>query len=124
MKAVSNRPWLVPVAFLLVYVIWGSTYLAIAKAIDTIPPLLMAGSRFILAGALLYVVARLLGAPAPAKGEWRPASIVGVFLLLGGNGCVVLAQKTVPTGLAATLVAGTPIWMAIFDALRTGGRWP
>ena len=120
----NQKRWLVPVAFALVYVIWGSTYVAIAKAIETIPPFLMAGSRFLIAGALLYVVARLLGAPMPAKGEWRPAGIVGLFLLLGGNGGVVLAQKSVPTGLAATLVAGSAIWMSIFEALRPGGRWP
>src|SRR5688572_6889420 len=118
----SRKPWLVPLAFLALYVIWGSTYLAIEKAMTTIPPFLMAGSRFVIAGALLYVVARLMGAPMPAKGEWRPAGVVGLFLLLGGNGGVVLAQKSVPTALAATLVAGTGIWMAIFEALRPGGR--
>jgi len=120
----SKKPWLVPVAFLLVYVIWGSTYLAIAKAIETIPPLVMAGVRFVVAGAALYAVARLLGAPKPARGEWRPAIVVGVFLLLGGNGGVVLAQQSVPTGLTALIVAATALWMALFEALRPGGRWP
>ena len=120
----SKKPWLVPVAFLLVYVIWGSTYLAIAKAIETIPPLVMAGVRFVVAGAALYAGARLLGAPKPARGEWRPAIVVGLFLLLGGNGGVVLAQKSVPTGLTALIVAATAIWMALFEALRPGGRWP
>jgi drug/metabolite transporter (DMT)-like permease len=121
---VPPRPWLVVVAFLLVYVIWGSTYLAIQKSIATIPPLVMAGVRFVIAGAGLYAVARLFGAPKPARGEWRPAIIVGLFLLLGGNGGVVLAQKTVPTGLTALIVAATAIWMALFEALRPGGRWP
>lgn len=120
----TSPKWLVPVAFLLVYVIWGSTYFAIAKAIETIPPFLMAGTRFLIAGAVLYAAARLLGAPKPERIEWRPAAIVGLFLLLGGNGGVVLAQKTVPTGLAALLVAGVGIWMALFEALRPGGRWP
>ncbi len=120
----TKRPWLVPVAFLLVYVIWGSTYLAIHVAIDTIPPFVMAGLRFLVAGAVLYAVARLLGAPKPERGEWRPAAIVGLFLLLGGNGGVVLAQKTVPSGLASLLVAGVAIWMALFEALRRGGKWP
>jgi drug/metabolite transporter (DMT)-like permease len=118
------RPWLVPLAFGLVYVIWGSTYLAIRIAIDTIPPFLMAGTRFLAAGAVLYAVARLAGAPKPAKGEWGPASIVGLFLLLGGNGLVVFGQKTVPSGLASLIVAGVALWMALFEALRPGGRWP
>jgi len=120
----DRRPWLVPLAFALVYVIWGSTYLAIKLAIDTIPPFVMAGTRFLVAGAALYTVARLLGAPKPARSEWGPASIVGLFLLLGGNGLVVFGQKTVPSGLASLIVAGVALWMALFDALRPGGRWP
>jgi drug/metabolite transporter (DMT)-like permease len=120
----DRRPWLIPVAFGLVYVIWGSTYLAIKLAIETIPPFLMAGTRFLVAGGVLYAVARLLGAPKPARGEWGPASIVGLFLLLGGNGLVVFGQKTVPSGLASLIVAGVALWMALFDALRPGGRWP
>jgi drug/metabolite transporter (DMT)-like permease len=120
----ASPKWLVVVAFLLVYLIWGSTYLAIAKAIDTIPPFVMAGTRFLAAGGVLYAAARLMGAPKPVGIEWRTASIVGLFLLLGGNGGVVLAQRTVPSGLAALIVAGSAIWMSIFDALRPGGRWP
>lgn len=120
----DRRPWLVPVAFLLVYVIWGSTYLAIDRAIQTIPPFVMAGTRFLVAGAVLYAASRLLGAPKPERGEWRPAAIVGLFLLLGGNGGVVQAQVTVPSGLASLIVAGVAIWMALFEALRPGGRWP
>jgi drug/metabolite transporter (DMT)-like permease len=84
----------------------------------------MAGTRFLVAGAVLYAIARLFGAPKPERAEWRPAAIVGLFLLLGGNGGVVLAQKTVPSGLAALLVAGTAIWMTIFGALLPGGTWP
>ncbi len=84
----------------------------------------MAGTRFLVAGGVLYVIARLMGAPKPERIEWRPAVIVGLFLLLGGNGGVVMAQKTVPSGLAALIVAGVAIWMALFDALRPGGKWP
>ena len=120
----TKKPWLVPVAFLLVYLIWGSTYLAIHVAIGTIPPFVMAGLRFLVAGAVLYAVARLLGAPKPERVEWRPAAIVGLFLLLGGNGGVVMAQKSVPSGLASLIVAGVAIWMALFEALRRGGKWP
>jgi len=121
---VVKRPWLVPLAFLLVYVIWGSTYLAIKISIETIPPFVMAGVRFLVAGAALYAGARLAGAPAPVGVEWRTAAIVGLFLLLGGNGGVVMAQKSVPSGLASLIVAGVAIWMALFEALRPGGRWP
>jgi len=124
MNTRSRPGWLVPLAFGLVYVLWGSTYLAIKLAIETIPPFVMAGARFLIAGGLLYAVARLLGAPRPARGEWGPASIVGLFLLLGGNGLVVLGQKTVPSGLASLIVAGVALWMALFDALRPGGKWP
>jgi drug/metabolite transporter (DMT)-like permease len=121
---IAERRWLVPVAFLLVYVIWGSTYLAIHEAIKTIPPFVMAGVRFLVAGAVLYAIARMMGAPRPQKGEWKPAAIVGLFLLLGGNGGVVQAQLTVPSGIAALIIAGVAIWMALFEAIRPGGRWP
>lgn len=120
----SSPKWLVVVAFLLIYVIWGSTYLAIHEAIKTIPPFVMAGVRFLVAGGILYAAARLLGAPRPERGEWRPAMIVGLFLLVGGNGGVVLGQKSVPSGMAALIIAGVAIWMAIFEAVRPGGRWP
>ncbi|HEU4339872.1 MAG TPA: EamA family transporter, partial [Planctomycetota bacterium] len=120
----SSPKWLVVVAFLLIYLIWGSTYLAIDRAIQTIPPFVMAGVRFLVAGAVLYAVARLFGAPQPQRGEWKPAAIVGLFLLLGGNGGVVQAQLTVPSGIASLIIAGVAIWMALFEAIRPGGRWP
>ena len=111
-------------AFVAVYVIWGSTYLAIRFAIETLPPLLMAATRFLIAGGLLYGVVRLRGAARPRAVHWRSALVVGGLLLLGGNGGVVLAERTVPSGLAALLVSTVPIWMALIEWLRPGGRRP
>ena len=100
-------------AFAAVYVIWGSTYLAIRFAIETLPPFLMAGARFLTAGSILYLLARSSGAPAPRRVHWGSAAFVGGFLLLGGNGAVVFAQQYVPSGLAALLVATEPLWVVV-----------
>ena len=102
-------------AFAAVYLIWGSTYLAILFAIRSIPPLLMAGARFLVAGAILYVIARLSGAARSNRIEWRTAVIVGGCLLVGGNGGVTLAEQYVPSGLAALLVATVPLYMALLS---------
>jgi drug/metabolite transporter (DMT)-like permease len=104
-------------AFAAVYVIWGSTYLAILFAIRSIPPLLMAGARFLLAGAILYTIARVTGAPRSNRAEWRTALIVGTCLLVGGNGGVTLAEQYVPSGLAALLVATVPLYIALLSWL-------
>jgi len=74
------------IAIISVYVVWGSTYLAIRFAVQTMPPFLMAGVRFLISGSLLYFVRRFLGDPPPTRQEWRSASIIGIFLLVGGNG--------------------------------------
>jgi drug/metabolite transporter (DMT)-like permease len=107
-----------------VYIVWGSTYLAIRFAVETMPPFLMAGVRFLIAGAVLYAFRRLGGDPAPLRIEWRSAAIVGLFLLVGGNGSVVWAEQRVPSGIAALLVGSAPLWMVLIDALRPGGRRP
>lgn len=104
-------------AFASIYVIWGSTYLAILFAIRTIPPLLMAGTRFLCAGAILYLAARLSGASRSRPIEWRTALIVGACLLLGGNGGVTLAEQYVPSGLAALLVATVPLYVVLLSWL-------
>jgi drug/metabolite transporter (DMT)-like permease len=111
-------------AFAAIYLIWGSTYLAIHFAIETLPPFLMAGARFLVAGGFLYLVLRLRGTPAPTRDQWRAGAIVGVLLLLGGNGSVVWAQQTVPSGIAALLVAMVPLWMVLIDWLRPAGVRP
>jgi len=104
-------------AFAALYVIWGSTYLGILFAIDSIPPLLMAGSRFLTAGVLLYAIARWQGAARSGWIDWRTAAIVGACLLLGGNGGVTLAEQYVPSGLAAVVVATVPIYIALLGWL-------
>jgi drug/metabolite transporter (DMT)-like permease len=112
-------------AFAAVYLIWGSTYLAIKYAIETLPPFLMAGMRFTLAGLLVYGWMRLRQhAPAPTRVHWRSAFNVGGLLLLGGNGLICWAELHVPSGLAALLVATVPMWMVILDWLFTRGPRP
>lgn len=102
-------------AFAIVYVVWGSTYLAIRFAIETLPPFLMASARFLIAGTLLYAWARARGAARPTRAQWRGAAIVGGLLFVGGNGAVVVAEQWVPSGLVALLVAAVPVWMVILD---------
>lgn len=122
----SNSPSLLRVAVALaaVYVIWGSTYLAIAVAIETLPPFWMAGIRFIISGALLYGLARWQGAPRPAPVHWRSAALVGALLLFIGNGGVVWAEQRVASGVAALLVSTTPLWMVLFRWWQPGGERP
>jgi drug/metabolite transporter (DMT)-like permease len=100
-------------AFAALYVIWGSTYLGILFAIETIPPLLMAGTRFLLAGFILYAIARWQGAPKETFTNWRTALIIGGCLLLGGNGGVTLSEQYISSGLASVIVATVPIYMAL-----------
>ena len=104
-------------AFAGIYLIWGSTYLGILFAIRSIPPFLMAGARFLVAGVIMYAIARFQGAPQPERSTWRTALIVGGCLLLGGNGGVTISEKWVPTGLAALLVATVPIYIALLGWL-------
>ena len=109
-----KKIWIIA-AFAALYLIWGSTYLGILFAIQSIPPFLMAGARFSLAGLLMYTAARLQGAPKPEPVTWRSASIVGACLLLCGNGGVTISEKWVPTGLAALLVATVPIYITLLS---------
>jgi drug/metabolite transporter (DMT)-like permease len=108
----------IALAFLSIYTIWGSTYLAIRFAIETLPPFLMAAIRFLIAGGVLCAWTRLRGAPSPSRANWKAATIVGGLLLLGGNGGVVKAEQVFPSGLTAVLITTVPIWMAIFELLR------
>jgi drug/metabolite transporter (DMT)-like permease len=107
-----------------IYIVWGSTYLAILFVIETIPPFLAAGFRFLIAGAVLYIFCRLRGDQAPRRIEWRSAALIGLFLLLGGNGGVMWAEQRVSSGIAALMIASVPLWMALLDAIRPGGRRP
>ena len=110
-------------AFAALYVIWGSTYLGIRFAIETMPPFTMAGVRFVAAGAILYAWSRARGAVPATRPQWRTAVVVGACLLLGGNGGVTWAEQYVPSGVAALIVASTPMWMVLLDAVRLRA-WP
>lgn len=110
--------WRVPAAFAAVYIIWGSTYLAIRFAVETMPPFLMAGSRFLLAGTILYAVMRRRGVARPTALHWRSALIVGALMLLVGNGGVVWAEQVVPSSIASLMVATVPLWMVVLNWLR------
>jgi drug/metabolite transporter (DMT)-like permease len=111
--------------FLAIYVIWGSTYLAIRFAIESIPPFLMAGIRWIVPGSALIAWARLLGkAPAPTRQHWKNTAIVGILLIVGGNGIVSWSEQWVPSGLASLLIATVALWMALlpWGIARARGR--
>ena len=123
-SAVPPSRTLLVLAFAALYVIWGSTYLAIRFAIETVPPFLMAGVRFLVAGALLYGWARWRGAPVPGKKELGAAVVIGALLLVGGNGGVCWAEQRVPSSLAALLVSIMPLWVVLWDWLRPGGSAP
>lgn len=114
--------WKIAAAFFAVYVFWGMTYLAMRVAVEDIPPYLMAGSRFIVAGAVLYAWARRNGGGSPTPEQWRATAMVGGFLLLGGNASVAWAEQRVTSGLAALLIGVMPIWMVSLEWLRNGSR--
>jgi len=101
-------------AFAAVYLIWGSTYLAIRFAVETLPPFLMGGVRYGSAGILMYAWLRARGAPKPTATQWRAAAVVGAFMLLGGNGLVNWSEQYVPSGMAALIVGTVPIWFVTF----------
>jgi drug/metabolite transporter (DMT)-like permease len=105
---------------LAVYLIWGTTYLGIRVVNETMPPLLSAGVRFVIAGAALYAWAIRRGdreGDRPTAIQWRSALMVGALLLVGGNGGVVWAERTVPSGVVALIIALVPLWMALFDRI-------
>ncbi|MGB3393315.1 MAG: drug/metabolite exporter YedA [Stenotrophomonas sp.] len=125
----APRGGLVAVALLLVYVVWGSTYLGIRLALEGgMPPLsVISGVRFVIAGSVLYGLLRWRGVAAPTRAQWRTLAVMGLCLLFLGNGMVVLAERDVSSGLAAVAVASVPLWMALFSAIRgekvIGGEW-
>ena len=110
------------VAYLVVCVVWGSTYLAIRVGVGVLPPFLFAGLRFVIAGLLLLTVALALGDSLPRRaGDWRTQAIVGVLLLAGGNAFVVWAEQYIASGIASIFVVTVALWMAFFDAIIPGG---
>ena len=125
--AVPPAAWLVAVALGIVYVVWGSTYLGIAIAVQTIPPFVMAGVRFLVAGLILLAWSRLRDGRAfvpPTRREWRDSAIVGGLLLGGGMGLVAWGEQTIPSGIAALMVALVPVWIAIFGRVAYAQRLP
>jgi drug/metabolite transporter (DMT)-like permease len=111
-------------AFAAVYVIWGSTYFAIRIGIETIPPFFLAGSRFLVAGALLYAFVRRRAGGAPSGRDWLHAGVSGLLMLTAGNGIVTWAEKSVPSNVAALLVSAGPVYLALLEWARPGGRRP
>lgn len=115
------------VALAIVYTVWGSTYLAIRVAIETLPPMLMASVRFLIAGGILHAISIRRGErerDRPGLRQWRAAAIVGTLLFLGGNGGVVWAEQRVPSGIAALIVASVPLWMALIAFIALKERLP
>jgi len=106
---------LIALAFAAVYIIWGTTYLAMGFAVETMPPFAMASIRFFIAGTLLLFVMKFLGQPFPNPQQWFHGAVVGTFLMAGGNGFVSWAQQEIPSGIAALIVATMPLWMAFFN---------
>ena len=109
----------VALALAAVFLIWGSTYLAIRFALEGgFPPFLLGGIRFLLAGGLVFAFLRLRGVAAPTRAQWGNAAVMGVLLLVLGNGMVNFAEKSVSSGMAAVAVASAPLWMGVFAAMR------
>ncbi|RYU62548.1 EamA family transporter [Methylolobus aquaticus] len=112
------------IALLAVYLVWGSTYLVIRFAVETLPPFLSAGLRFLVSGLLLLAWRYAAGDALPSLRQWRSAAIVGTLLLLGGNGLVCWAEQTVPSGIAALMIGAVPMFLVLADAFRPKGMKP
>jgi drug/metabolite transporter (DMT)-like permease len=122
-SGLSPKTWL---ALLAVYIIWGSTYLAIRVAIRTVPPFLAAGGRWCIAGTVMLAFGFRTGErpPWPSARQWASAAVIGTALCLGGNGLVSVAEKRISSGMAALLVATVPLFAALFDFVRNRARMP
>ena len=120
----GRSPVRLALAFLAVYLIWGSTYLAIRYAIETLPGLLMAGARFVVAGGFVFAWGLRRNGERPSARNWREAFLLGGFFFLGGNGAVVWAERRVPSGLASLLIATMPFWVVLLDWARPHGSRP
>lgn len=117
----NSRIW---IALISVYLIWGSTYLAIRYVVETIPPFMAGGMRFITAGLVLFIWRLSKGDSLPTRRQWRDAGIIGLLLLLGGNGLLLWAEQYVPSGISSLLISTVPVWMVIIESLRPGGEKP
>lgn len=127
--SVAAKPaaWAVALALASVYLVWGSTYLAIRVGLEGYPPFLMGSLRFIAAALAFYAFLRWRGHAPPTRAQWRNAAVMGLFMMLLGNGLVNLAEQTVSSGLAAVAVASMPLWAGVFGMLRgqhpSRGEW-
>jgi len=118
---VKTKIW---IALLALYLVWGSTYLAIRFTVETIPPFLSAGMRFLTSGTILLVWRRAAGDAMPTARQWRSTVIVGILLLLGGNGLVSFAELRIASGITALIVGTVPLWLVLIEAIRPGGVRP
>jgi drug/metabolite transporter (DMT)-like permease len=116
--------WKIVAAFAAVYTVWGSSYLGIRIAMETLPPFLVSGIRMTSAGILLYTIARRSGAPRATRVQWRSGAILGFLMFFVANGCLMIGEKTVASGMAATLYATVPLWFALLSWLWLGGKRP
>jgi drug/metabolite transporter (DMT)-like permease len=119
-----TNPTILLVSFAIVYIVWGSTFYAISVGIESFPPFLLAGLRHLTAGLVFYPAFRIASQEKPTLAQWRTAFITGCLLLAIGNGTVSWAEKTVPSGIAALLVATVSLWMVLVDWVRPGGARP
>lgn len=122
-RAIPSRTAILA-AFAAIYLIWGSTYLGIRIAVETIPPLLMAGMRFAVAGILILGFLKARGSPFPKLSQWKEQIIIGIFLLLGGNAVVSWAELRTPSGITALILGASPIIMVFLDWIRPRGKRP
>ncbi len=112
------------IALLALYIVWGSTYLAIRFTVETIPPFFSAGIRFLISGVILFAWQRGAGQPLPTRQQWMSVAVIGNLLLLGGNGLVSWAEQTIPSGIAALVIGSIPMFMVVAEAVRPGGMRP
>ncbi len=117
----KSKIWL---ALLALYIVWGSTYLGIKVAIETIPPFFHASVRFLISGIILVVWQRSAGQAMPTRKQWGSAAIIGTLLLLGGNGLVSWAEQFIPSGIAALIIGSMPMFLVVAEALRPNGVKP
>jgi drug/metabolite transporter (DMT)-like permease len=111
-------------AFTAIYLIWGSTYLGIRVAVETLPPFFMAGMRFLVAGVLIFGFLRMKGTAWPTAGQWKDQAIIGIFLLVGGNGVVSWSEQRTPSGITSLILSGGPLIVVLMDWFRPQGQKP
>ena len=112
------------IALLALYIVWGSTYLAIRFAVETLPPFLHAGWRFFISGLILVLWRRAAGDAMPTLHQWKSLAIIGTLLLLGGNSLVAVAEQRIASGIAALIIGTVPLWLVVIETVRPGGTRP